>query len=43
MTAADLEALLRIARPPLKLALHVRCLETCRQDPAAACVAERGA
>jgi hypothetical protein len=43
MTAADLEALLRITLPPLKLGLHVRDLEACRQDPAAACVAERGA
>ena len=36
MTPAAFEALLRIARPPLKLALRERYLVVRRQDPAAA-------
>jgi len=39
MTAAALEALLRIALPPLRLALRERYLVVCRRDPAAAVVA----
>ena len=39
LTPAALEALLRIALPPLKLALRERYLEVRRRDPAAAVVA----
>jgi len=39
MAPAALDALLRIALPPLKLALRERYLEVRRQDPAAAVVA----
>ena len=39
MTPAAFEALLRIALPPLKLALRERYLVVRRQDPAAAVVA----
>jgi len=39
MTPAAFEALLRIARPPLKLALRERYLVVRRQDPTAAIVA----
>ena len=39
MTAAELEALLRVALPPLKLALRERYLKVRRFDPDAAAVA----
>ena len=39
MTPAALEALLRVALPPLRLALRERYLEVRRRDPAAAIVA----
>ena len=39
MTPAALEALLRIALPPLRLALRERYLVVRRQDPTAAVVA----
>jgi hypothetical protein len=39
MTPAALEAFLRVALPPLKLALRERFLQVRRQDPAAALVA----
>jgi hypothetical protein len=39
MTPDALEALLRIAVPPLKLALRERCLVVRRRDPTAAIVA----
>ncbi len=39
MTPAGLEALLRVALPPLKLELHVRYLKVRRRDPEAAVVA----
>ena len=39
MTPAGLETLLRVALPPLKLALRARYLEERRQDPAAVTVA----
>ena len=39
MTPAGLETLLRIALPPLRLALRERYLVVCRYDPAAAGVA----
>jgi len=39
MTPAALEALLRLALPPLKLALRERYLVVRRRDPAAAVVA----
>jgi hypothetical protein len=39
MTPDALEALLRIAVPPLKLALRERCLVVRRRDPTAAAVA----
>ena len=39
MTADELEALLRVALPPLKLALRVRYLKVRRFDPDAAAVA----
>jgi len=38
LTTAALEALLRIALPPLKLALRERYLRLPRRDPAAAAV-----
>jgi hypothetical protein len=39
MTAAELEALLRVALPPLNLALHERYLKVYCLDPDAAAVA----
>ena len=39
MTPAALEALLRVALPPLKLAVRERYLEVRRRDPAAVRVA----
>jgi hypothetical protein len=39
MTPAAFEAILRIALPPLRLALRERYLIVCRQDPTAAIVA----
>jgi len=39
MTGAELEALLRVALPPLKLALRERYLRLPRRDPAAAAIA----
>ena len=39
MTPAALEAFLRVALPPLRLALRERYLVVCRRDPAAAVVA----
>src|SRR5439155_25144173 len=42
MTPAGLETLLRVALPPLKLALRARYLEERRQDPAAATVPAGG-
>jgi len=39
MTAAELEALLRVSLPPLKLALRERYLKVRRFDPDAAAVA----
>jgi hypothetical protein len=38
MTGAELEALLRIALPPLTLALRERYLRLPRRDPAAAAI-----
>jgi hypothetical protein len=38
LTTAELEALLRIASPPLKLAMRERYLKLPRRDPAAATV-----
>jgi hypothetical protein len=38
-TAADLEALLRVALPPLNLALRERYLRVPRRDPVAAAAA----
>ena len=41
MTGAELEALLRMALPPLKLALRERYLRLPRRDPAAVAVATK--